>query len=506
MKTYASHSTRFDYPIPRQDTFLAGLQGHSERPPGYGLDFADSQLQPIHRTAAIGRLPRVQAKLTVYAAGDKYEQEADRVAEQVMRMRTPVASVAQYQDEEEQLQTQPLAASITPLAQRTAVLEEEELQAKFMTAGGAFAPGAAFESRLAAARGGGARLPEATRGFMEQRIGADFSDVRVHTDLQSDQLNRSIQAKAFTTGQDIFFRRGAYQPTSPSGQALLAHELTHVVQQNGGAVEVSHTPTNPLSRHTATRTPSETAQGLMRTAKREPMNKLAPAVQREIFYEGITYREKEEFERIRAENNIPEATDLQISSPSRFVLNVNRDGWELDPEIQFKRYKAQNKVGERTTGASRIHDFADVGYAGQEPDTRTGPKHPAGKMVSQISIWGTSGMNQRNNHWWLFCDVIGGKGTKYLKVDLTSEAYRIMYGAGRPNADNKEWATIPLPQPVNIDLVYRAFVEIAKTKGRWKGGVRYNCQDFALEMLRMLGLANTEGYGTMAGLRAANKV
>ena len=63
--------------------------------------------------------------------------------------------------------------------------------------------------------------------------------VKVHTDSQSDQLNKSIQAKAFTTGQDVFFRQGAYEPSSRGGQELIAHELTHVVQQNGGAVQRS---------------------------------------------------------------------------------------------------------------------------------------------------------------------------------------------------------------------------------------------------------------------------
>jgi hypothetical protein len=70
-------------------------------------------------------------------------------------------------------------------------------------------------------------------------MGADFSGVKVHTDSQSDQLNKSIQAKAFTTGQDVFFRQGAYNPSSKSGQELIAHELTHVIQQNGGAVQRS---------------------------------------------------------------------------------------------------------------------------------------------------------------------------------------------------------------------------------------------------------------------------
>ena len=72
---------------------------------------------------------------------------------------------------------------------------------------------------------------------MEQVFGADFSGVKVHTDATSDELNQAIQAKAFTTGEDIFFRSGAYEPSSWGGQELLAHELTHVVQQNGGAVQ-----------------------------------------------------------------------------------------------------------------------------------------------------------------------------------------------------------------------------------------------------------------------------
>ncbi len=72
---------------------------------------------------------------------------------------------------------------------------------------------------------------------MEQAFGADFSQVQVHTDSKSNKLNESIQAKAFTTGKDIFFKQGEYQPDNQPGQELLAHELTHVVQQNGSQVQ-----------------------------------------------------------------------------------------------------------------------------------------------------------------------------------------------------------------------------------------------------------------------------
>jgi hypothetical protein len=93
---------------------------------------------------------------------------------------------------------------------------------------------------------------------------ADFSGVKVHTDAQSDQLNRSIQAKAFTTGQDVFFRAGAYQPGSRAGQELIAHELTHVVQQTQG-----------LARSTATRY-------------------VAPVIQRDILIGNVQYKPRDE--------------------------------------------------------------------------------------------------------------------------------------------------------------------------------------------------------------------
>jgi hypothetical protein len=69
---------------------------------------------------------------------------------------------------------------------------------------------------------------------MESAFGTDFGGVRVHTDSSADSLNQALSARAFTTGQDIFFRQGEYSPGSSSGKELLAHELTHVVQQTGG--------------------------------------------------------------------------------------------------------------------------------------------------------------------------------------------------------------------------------------------------------------------------------
>src|SRR5579859_1469849 len=138
-----------------------------------------------------------------------------------------------------QAQTSLPAATSAAQVQRAAAPDAADLPAQAFgpQAADGFEAGAAFEAQLSAGRGGGTPLPDSTREFMEQRLGADFSGVKVHTDGSSHQLNQAIQAKAFTTGQDVFFRQGAYNPASRSGQALLAHELTHVVQQKRGTVQ-----------------------------------------------------------------------------------------------------------------------------------------------------------------------------------------------------------------------------------------------------------------------------
>lgn len=167
--------------------------------------------------------PITQPKLLVGSANDQYEQEADRVAAQVLNMPAP-------------MQTAP--ASNPNQAQRVnnSALIKPLLQAKSEAS---FETDSAFEAQLNSQRGRGVPLPPSLRDDLEPKFGADFSEVRVHTNEQSHQLNQAIQAKAFTTGQDMFFRQGAYEPGSRGGQALIAHELTHVVQQSGSTVQAN---------------------------------------------------------------------------------------------------------------------------------------------------------------------------------------------------------------------------------------------------------------------------
>ncbi|MDJ0693214.1 DUF4157 domain-containing protein [Mastigocoleus sp. MO_188.B34] len=187
-------------------------------------------VQRVVQEAQQQNQPVIQTKLTLGAVGDKYEQEADRVAKQVVNSisSTNQEPVQRMEPEDEEL------AQMKPDIQRMAVGEAIEVDPS-------------VEDAIQRARGRGQPLAENVRVPMEQAFGADFSGVRVHTGSQSHHLNQSIQARAFTTEQDVFFRQGEYNPGSRSGQELLAHELTHVVQQSG-AVQRSQNPKPTLQR------------------------------------------------------------------------------------------------------------------------------------------------------------------------------------------------------------------------------------------------------------------
>ncbi|MFO7033093.1 hypothetical protein B9T07_25375, partial [Limnospira fusiformis CCALA 023] len=192
----------------------------------------------------------IQAKLTVGAVGDKYEQEADRVADVVVdQIQSPPTHPEVQKQEAEGGQEQPQLLRTPRISQlqkkeelsNTLQRESDEeefdddgdVQMKPQTASAGGEVSADLESSIQREKGGGEPLDEHLQSQMGQAMGADFRGVRIHDNSQASQLNQSIQAKAFTTGQDIFFKQGEYQPESRGGQKLIAHELTHVVQQGG---------------------------------------------------------------------------------------------------------------------------------------------------------------------------------------------------------------------------------------------------------------------------------
>ncbi|MFD0861697.1 DUF4157 domain-containing protein [Sungkyunkwania multivorans] len=259
--------------------------------------------------------PTVQKKLKVGKPGDKYEVEADHMADNVVNNTPDTSGVLQKMEGEEEVQQKPLASDITPIQKKE--MEEEPAQAKEIQrmeeeepvqkqeeeepvqkqeeeevqkqeeeesvqakckdcekegavrkmeeeepvqkqedeevqkqeeedvqkqeeeesvqakTTGSKINRPSIESRLSSKKGSGSKMDKAVKTQMEQGFGADFSHVRIHTDSEAAQMSKKMGAQAFTHGNDIYFNKGKYDPASKDGKHLLAHELTHTIQQKG---------------------------------------------------------------------------------------------------------------------------------------------------------------------------------------------------------------------------------------------------------------------------------
>jgi hypothetical protein len=154
-----------------------------------------------------------------------------------------------------------------------------------------------LEQAVQQARGGGQALDSGVRAQMEPAFGADFSGVRVHADAQADTLNRALNARAFTTGQDIFFRQEAYNPGGSSGRELLAHELTHVVQQNDDQVRTKLTVGQPGDRY------EQEADRVARTVLQQERQPIRKDTDEGLVQRQVEEEEEEEPVQARAEES-----------------------------------------------------------------------------------------------------------------------------------------------------------------------------------------------------------
>ena len=200
---------------------------------------------PIDRpTSPVERTPRtlpaaslaplgIQAKLAVNAPGDAYEREADRVADQVTR--TPDRAI----------QRECGCGGTTGPTGECDACRQKRLSIQRKTATGDARSPEVPPIVGSVLRSAGQPLDAATRGFMESRFGHDFSAVRVHVDADADASAASLQAHAYTSGAHVVFAGGRYAPSSAEGRTLLAHELTHVVQQRAMPAAIQRQPILP---------------------------------------------------------------------------------------------------------------------------------------------------------------------------------------------------------------------------------------------------------------------
>jgi hypothetical protein len=201
---------RADAPPRRTEVNTAASDAETTAP---SLDWNFGRI-PVHAPVPA----RLQAKLELGMPGDIHEQEADRVADQVMRMPEPKGRSNAPVD---------ISGDATAPAPR--------VQTKSTHAGsngGIVAPPLVHDVLCSP----GQPLDAATRAFMEPRFGRDFSGVRVHIDSRAVEANRAVRAKAFTVGNHLAFGLGQYAPATQQGKSLIAHELMHTVQQSGSPI------------------------------------------------------------------------------------------------------------------------------------------------------------------------------------------------------------------------------------------------------------------------------
>jgi hypothetical protein len=161
---------------------------------------------------------------------EKEEVRTKQIADRI----TPLVQRQAEEEEEEEVQAKLVDGSQVQRQEEEEEEEEEPVQAKLLSSKPTRVT-TGLQSQIQSIRDGGQPLPQSTRAFFEPRFGRDFSRVRLHNDSPAAGLARSVNAKAFTVGSDVVFGSGQYSPGTHRGKSLLAHELTHVLQQNGGA-------------------------------------------------------------------------------------------------------------------------------------------------------------------------------------------------------------------------------------------------------------------------------
>lgn len=195
----------------------AGFQPHNLAPEAERSDFQQAQwLSFLGGT-------RIQTKLEVSQPGDAHEREADAMADRVIGMGTSAI---------------PISSGAAQISRKCSACEEEVKTVQRKAEEAAQVSDAAQPAAEAVVQSGGNALDTNTHAFMTSRFGTDFSDVRIHTGEEAARSAKALGAKAFTVGSDIVFGAGQYDPQGAAGQHLLAHELTHVIQQRGGALSI----------------------------------------------------------------------------------------------------------------------------------------------------------------------------------------------------------------------------------------------------------------------------
>lgn len=231
---------------------------------------------------------KIQAKLEISQPQDASEVQADKLAEGVTTGNTQLSKSA---------------LSNNPVSEVNPKSEGFTMQTSN-----------AFDSSLQSTKGQGQKLDNNTRAELEQHTGTDLSGVNIHTSSQANKLSESINAKAFTHGQDVYFKQGQYHPESKDGKQLLAHEIAHTVQQSGGKVQpkIQRQDDKKKADKTGNKSDVDSKPKFHRTVKGDTYGKISQkyGVSIENLREWNGYPDKK----------IPIGVDIYLTEPSKEIV------------------------------------------------------------------------------------------------------------------------------------------------------------------------------------------
>lgn len=218
---------------------MSSTRVHGRKPPrgsrAVEAQLGSQRLASLWNTEPLATKPVIQTQLEISEPNDKFEQEADRVAEHVMRSAEPGSGISDVSPENRR-GCAGCSSGHGVCSQCTG--QERTIQRKQITprtaSGASPYAGGGLTSEVSKIKGGGQPLPESVRAFFEPRFGYDFRQVRIHTQPNENSLSRALSARAFTVGSDVVFAAGQFSPGTTNGKKLIAHELAHVVQQGSG--------------------------------------------------------------------------------------------------------------------------------------------------------------------------------------------------------------------------------------------------------------------------------
>lgn len=196
--------------------------------------------QPAHASPFFSSSPVIQTKLTMGTSGDRFEREADAVADRVVQ-RMESGGISRGGTPPAQAKCEACRAEEDKLRRQAAPGNEDEMLRTKAEWPPAAVPDSVRHGLESGHSTGQALNPPLQQG-MEEAFQSDFSGVRIHTGNSAESLNRNLSARAFTYGQNIFFNVGEFSLDTRDGRHLLAHELTHVVQQRSGQATVQREP------------------------------------------------------------------------------------------------------------------------------------------------------------------------------------------------------------------------------------------------------------------------